>query len=105
MMPAFLSWVMMGPGEVVRGHHGGQQGHVDGEGLLGEGAAAADLVAEGGGRGEDERGDDAETAGVGDGRGQVGGTNVHHAALDNGDWRRDRMLAWSARGTKGELRD
>lgn len=69
---------------VVGGHHGGQQGHVDGKGLLGEGAAAADLVAEGGRVGEDEGRDDAEAARVGDGGGEVGCANVHHAALDNG---------------------
>lgn len=71
-------------GGVVGGHHGGQQRHVDGKGLLGEGSASADFVAQRSGRGEDEGCDDAEATGVGDGSGQVGGTNMHHAALDDG---------------------
>lgn len=72
-------------GRVVGRQHGGQQRQVDGEGVLGQGAAALDLGAEGLGGGEDEGRDDAQTAGVGDGRGEVCGADVHHAALNDGD--------------------
>lgn len=52
---------------VVRGHHGGKKGDVDTEGVLGEGAAALDLLAQFLGAGEDEGGDDTQASGVGDG--------------------------------------
>lgn len=77
----------LGVGAVVGGHHGGQEGNVDTEGVLGQGSAASDLLAQVVGRGEDEGGDDAEAASVGHGGGEVGGANVHHAALDDGDCR------------------
>lgn len=57
----------LGVRAVVGRNHGGEKGDVDGEGLLGETAAAADFVAESSGRGEDEGRDDSQTAGVGDG--------------------------------------
>lgn len=71
-------------GAVVRRHHGGEERDVDAKGVFGESAASADLVAESSGRGEDEGGDYAQAACVGDGRCEVRGTDVHHAALDDG---------------------
>ena len=68
---------------VVGGNHGGEEGEVNGERVLGEGATSLDLGAQGGGGGEDEGGDDTQTAGVGDGRGEVGCAYVHHSTLDN----------------------
>lgn len=44
----------LGVGTVVRRDHGREESDVDGEGLLGKGAAPADFVAEGCGRREDE---------------------------------------------------
>lgn len=70
---------------VVGRQHRRQQRQVDGERVLGQRAAALDLGAQGLGRGEDEGRDDAQAAGVGHGRGEVGGADVHHAALDDGD--------------------
>ena len=52
---------------VVRGDHSGEKSDIHAEGVLSEGSAALDFFAQGGGRGEDESGDDTETAGVGDG--------------------------------------
>ena len=75
----------LGVGAVVRRDESRQKGDIDGKGTVGEGAAAADLVAQGSGRGENEGGDDAQAAGVGDGRGEVSGPDVHHATLDDGD--------------------
>lgn len=49
----------LGVGAIVGRDEGGEQGDVDSKGSVGEGAAAADLVAQGGGRGEDEGSDDA----------------------------------------------
>lgn len=74
----------LGVSAVVGRNHGWEQSDVDTEGILGQLAAALDLFAEGGGRGKDEGSDDTETSSVGDSRGQLGGTDVHHAALDDG---------------------
>lgn len=63
-------------GAVVWRVDGGQEGDVDGEGVLGQGAALLDLLAEVLGRGEDEGGDDAQAAGVGDGGGEFGVADV-----------------------------
>lgn len=71
-------------GAVVGWYDGGQKRDVDGERFRGQCSAAADLVAESGGRREDEAGDDAETACVGDGGGEVCGADVHHSALNDG---------------------
>lgn len=78
----------LGVSAVVGRNHGGEESDVDTEGVLGQLAAALNLFAEGGGRGKDEGGYDTQTASVGDSRGQFGGTDVHHAALDDGHcWR------------------
>lgn len=53
-------------GAVVRRDHGGQQRHVDSEGVLGHGAAPPDLLAQLVWGREDEGRDDAQPAGVGD---------------------------------------
>lgn len=62
---------------IRRGGHGGQQGQVDTEGLVGHGAAAADLVAQvlGGGLGQGRQ--DSETTSVRHGRSELGGTNLY----------------------------
>lgn len=70
----------LGVGAVVWGVERGQQGDVDGKGVLGESAALLDLLAEVCWRGEDEGGDDAQTACIGDGGGEFGVADV----LDEG---------------------
>lgn len=59
-------------GAVVGRVERGQQGDVYGEGVLGQRAALADLLLEVVGRREDQRRDDAQTAGVGDCGGELG---------------------------------
>lgn len=71
----------LGVGAVVGGVERGQEGDVDGEGVLGQGAALLDLGAQVGGGGEDEGRDDAQAARVGDGGGEFGVADV----LDDGD--------------------
>lgn len=66
----------LGVGAVVGGVERGEEGDVDAKGVLGEGAALLDLLAELRGRGEDEGRDDAQAAGVGDGRGEFGVADV-----------------------------
>lgn len=84
----------LGVGRVVGREEGREEGQVDAEGLVGEGAAALDLGAQGFGRGGDEGGDDAQAAAVGDCGREVCGADVHQAALDDGDWRmREGLLA------------
>lgn len=84
----------LGVGRVVGREEGREEGQVDAERLVGEGAAALDLGAQGFGRGGDEGGDDAQAAAVGDCGREVCGADVHEAALDDGDWMtRERLLA------------
>lgn len=66
----------LGVGAVVWGVKRGQEGDVDGEGVLGQGAALLDLLAEFRGGGKDEGGDDAQAACVGDGGGEFGIADV-----------------------------
>lgn len=62
---------------IRRRGHSGQQGQVDTKGLVGHGAAAADLVAQmlGGGLGQGSQ--DSETASVRHGRSELSGTNLY----------------------------
>lgn len=85
----------LGVGGVVRGHEGREEGDVDAKGELCHAAAAGNLCAQGLGGRLGEGGQEAEAAGVGDGRGHLCGADVLHAALDDGD--ADPQLA-------GELR-
>jgi hypothetical protein len=75
-----------GVGGVVWGHHGGEEGEVYSEGVRGHGFAAADLFAKVFGCGLGQGRDETQTAGVGDGGGELGVAHPHHAALDDGDW-------------------
>jgi hypothetical protein len=63
---------------------GGQKREVHAEGLVGHLAAARDLARQQLGRALRQAGDDAQPAGVGDGRGQLGKADEVHAALDDG---------------------
>ena len=62
-------------------HQGRQDGAVDAERLVGHLAAALDLLAQVLGRRLGQRGEDAERAGVGDGRRQFGAPDPLHATL------------------------
>lgn len=76
----------LGVGAVVGGVERGQEGDVDGKGVFGQGAALLDLLAEIGGRGEDEGRDDAQAAGVGDGGGECGVADVLDGNDDGVRW-------------------
>jgi hypothetical protein len=69
---------------VVGRADGGQEGQVHAEGLVGHGAATLDLGRQQLGRALRQPGDDAQPAGVGHRRGQLGKAHVVHAALDDG---------------------
>lgn len=66
----------LGVGAVVRRVERREKGDVDAKGVLGQGSALLDLLAQVGGRGEDERRDDAQAAGVGDGGGELSVADV-----------------------------
>lgn len=72
-------------GIVIRGNHGGEKRQVYAERLLGHLTTPADLFPQVFRRRLGERGEDSETAGVGNGGGELGVSNPLHAALDNGD--------------------
>ena len=65
-------------------HLGVHEHDVHAEGLIGEGAAAADALLEHLG-GHAARADEAQSAGVGHGGGKLGGGDVGHTALDKGE--------------------
>jgi hypothetical protein len=69
---------------VRRRHEHRQNREIHAEGLVGHLVAARDLLLEIGRRRLREAGDDAEPAGVGDGRGHLGVADVMHAALNDG---------------------
>lgn len=66
----------LGVGAVVGRVDGGQQGDVDGKGVLCQCATLLDLLAQVGGRGKDEGGDDAQAASIGNRRGKFSVPNM-----------------------------
>ena len=77
----------LGKGAVVWWHERGEEGDVDAKGALGEGPAALNLLAQVIGSWVDEGGNDAEATCVTNSGGEFCGANVHHATLNDRDWR------------------
>lgn len=80
----------------------GQQRNVDAEGVLGQGPALLDLLAQVGGRGEDQRRDDAQAAGVGDGGGELSVADVLGREVSAGGLSQRKDETWAACGSQGE---
>ena len=78
----------------IPGHLGGLGVHehdVDAEGLVREGAALVDVLPEGPGI-HAAAADEAHGPRVGDGRGELAGGDVGHAALDDGEFRAQELI-------------
>jgi hypothetical protein len=109
-------------GGVVRGHHGGEEGEVDAEGVFGHGAAAADFFAQvlRGGLGEGCELEGvlvslfsfsefmityySQTTGVGHGGGEFGVPDPLHTALHDRNWRGVSLWTlsvWCEHGCRG----